>query len=259
MSADKNELSAKNITFFTACRENTGKSLCDSGDFYGRVYDKPAIPEDVPIIKEWREGEPATINTAAYLDNHFKIDRKLQKGCETFGKKNTEMTWFELGEEFMKSKGYRQLQRDNVCNRENDLDQVFVYEVWCHESEPTYDDVYNNDAVVTVFYMHCGCDVRGGYGRPIFTRGLGDYNFPVDLNAGYHISEGVDSEGNVLESDEYESLDEQWEIGYSSYPYGKLQDDVTEFLKDSRTNDTVRARLKTGELVTIYAYADEVS
>lgn len=256
MSAENKELNAKNITFFTACRENTGKALCDSGDAYGRHHEQPTDPEDTPIIRCWNADEPATINTAAYLNNHFKIDRKLQKACETFGEKETYLNWFELGEAFMEAKGYHQIQRDNVCNRENDLDQMFVYETW---SNTNYDDCCANDAVVTVFYMHCGCDVRGGYGRPLFTRALGDYNFPVDLCAGYHISEGMDKDEVELTSDEFQSLDEQWGVGYSSYPYGLLEQDVEEFLEDFRTTDTVRARLKTGELVTICAYADEVN
>lgn len=259
MSAENKELNAENINFFAACRENTGRALCDSGDHYGRQYDKPAIDENSPIIKCWEAGSPATINTAVYLNDRFKIDRELQKACEDFGEEETDLSWFELGEKFMESKGYRQLQRENVYNTENNFDQVFIFEVWCHEDKPTYNDIYANDAVVTVFYMHCGCDVRGGYGRPLFTRSRGDYSIPVELFAGYYITDGFDADGEELIPEVYAELGDQWDIGYSSYPYGQLERDVEEFLEESRTNDTVCARLKTGELVTIQAYVSEVN
>lgn len=264
MSAKPEQLTAKKITFFTACRENTGAALCDSGGAYGRWHEAaPIDPGSTPAIKlelsEDREYLDVTLSTPHYLDANFEIDRKLQGQFERWLKKHPEGSWFENGQEFMEELGYTQQMRGNPYNSDNDLSQVFVFEVWNLDDPGGHKNdggLYATDTTVTVFYMHTGCDVRGGYGRPIFSRGRHDYAIPADVVVGFHIMEGTDAEGNEIKQDQARELDETWQIGYSDSPKCRLDDDVEEWLKID-DEGYIHAKLKTGETVKILPYMQE--
>lgn len=254
----KNELSGANITFFTACRENTGKSLCDSGGAYGYEYDKDVDPEDSPIILSWDEGGPATLNTAVYLNERYEIDRELQEKFDRFCEETEEdLSWIELGEVFMESLEYSCASAENMYNLDTDLSQTFEHRIWVHvDDDPCSgrnDWVFSDGNKVVVINIHTGCDVRGGYGRPIFCRSMGSYTIPSSPTAEYFILSGVDAKGNELSSDARMELCEEWANGYTDYPWGQLEKDVKEFLEETRTSDTVQAVLNTGETVVIQA------
>jgi hypothetical protein len=266
MKTTEDKLSSKNITFANACRENTGAAMCDSGDYYGRHWEKKDVPDAAVEIVEWDDGCPATISTAAYLDSRFEIDRKLQKYWESYSKKDRDCTWFESADGFMKGLGYVERHRDNVYNEDNNLDQVFVYAAWQLVEHDTKGDwIYEDDgSVVTVIFIHTGCDVRGGYGRPIFCRKTGEYNVPMDLCAEYHAelpATGPLEPGrptppiNLLpeERQELQEIDEQWTNSYTSYPYGALEKDVAEWHEDTRTRDSVEVTLHTGKRILVRA------
>ena len=242
-------LSAGNITFFAACRENTGKHMLDSGDAYGRIYDRPQDPKDALIIKEWSKGCSATICTAAFLDKFYTIDRKLQRKWEAWDKKQEGLAWFESGAKFAENVlGLFQEARDNMCNQETDFDQVFVYEVY--NLEKASDWIYPKDDTLVVLYMHTGCDVRGGYGRPIFCRVASccdQDTVPVNCCAGYYAS---DEDGNAIDEEGH------WAPGWSSYPYGILEEEVAEWHDDTRANDSVEVTLNDGRRVKVYASVD---
>jgi len=57
----------------------------------------------------------------------------------------------------------------------------------------------------------------------------------------------------LSDDDEHDDLDEHWQAGYSSYPYGELEQDVAEWHEDTRTIDSVEVTLKTGERVIVVA------
>jgi hypothetical protein len=246
-TTNTNPLSAKNITFFNACRENTGAHMLDSGGAYGRIYDQPPIPEDAPVIRNWEAGCPATICTAAFLNQFYTIDRELQAKWEKWDAKQKDLNWWESGAHYAEHVlGLCQEARDNLCNQQNDFDQVFVYEVY--NKEPSSDWVYPEDDTVVILYIHTGCDVRGGYGRPLFCRVKDShgYTVPVDCCAGY----GAYDCGERLEEAE------QWGPRDSSYPYGALEASVAAWHEDTRTRDSVEVTLHSGKHVKVTAYAD---
>jgi hypothetical protein len=264
MKTIKDKLSSKNITFANACRENTGAALGDSGDAYGRHWEDPNVPnEDVGILS-WDEGCSATINTAAYLNDRFEIDRAIQKKWETYNGKHPDYDWFESGKHFMESIGYTSSACDNVYNQENTLSQVFIYEVWL-DKDGDPDDYWNaTDNAVVVIHIHTGCDVRGGYGRPIFCKAKGDYCIPMDLSAEYVAEKlpgpPVDPRQLMLPMElpteewmDLQEIDEHWQCGYSNYPYGQLENDVEEWHEDTRTRDSVEVTLKTGKRILVRA------
>jgi hypothetical protein len=118
----------------------------------------------------------------------------------------------------------------------------------------TSDWIYANDALMVV-YAHTGCDVRGGYAYPLFLNSSGDYSIPIDLVAGYSITE-CRKNGEKLEYDEYEQLDEKWQVGYSSNPSYQLSKDIKRVFEFTKTTDSVVVELESGEIVKIAAFVN---
>ena len=251
-------MKAETMTFAEACRENTGARLLDSGGAYGRHHEQPPIPGNAPMIRDWPEGEPATIETAVFLAEYYDILRDVQKDWEQWDEEQDNLSWFESGQAFMKARGYFQQTRGNIYNAENDMSQVWVFEVYTRRKNDDREHVYNHDDTVVVLYIHTGCDVRRGYGRPIFCRAKAgiDYAFPTDACAQYRVIQAWDEEGEEIDLGARRYLiDEKWQGGYSSYPYGQLGQDVKTWHEETRTRNTVEVTLETGERVLVQAEA----
>lgn len=250
-------MSKKLETIAKAFRHNTGKSFLDSGDFYGRHYEKPPITEETPMvsIETWGNSEiSATIETASFLAETCEVDFKIQKQFEEWAarEENSELSWFEAGETFATEiLGLKQLARDNTYNGENDLSQTYVWEVYGQDDDGDW--IYADDALMVV-YAHTGCDVRGGYAYPLFLRHLGDYSIPVDLVAEFGILAGR-RDGVELSRDECQELDEEWQCGYSSHPSYHMSKQIVRIFDFTKTVNTVVAKLKSGEIVKIAAGA----
>lgn len=247
----------KNLeTIAKAFRFNSGKSFLDSGDFYGRHYDKQPISEEQPLVRidVYGNDVTATIETALFLAETCEVDFDIQDQFEAWAalEENSELSWFEAGETFATEVlGLTQLARDNTYNNENDLSQDYVWEVYA--AEDGGDWIYQDDALM-VAYAHTGCDVRGGYAYPLFLRCQGDYSVPFDLTVEWRISEGT-RDGEELSQEECQELDEQWSIGYSSNPTYQFSKDIEKVIEDSATIDSVKVKLKSGEIVKVYASA----
>jgi len=241
------------------CRENTGKQMCDSGDFYGRHYEKPPIAEDAPEIRNWGKGCSATLETAVFLAERMDVRRDWQdKWQARDATQEDNMDWFESGQKFMGLEGYHSASRGNTYNGENDLSQSYVWDVFLpNDGKDKSDWLYEPDAVVLI-HIHCGCDERSGHASPLFCKSKGDYCIPTDLCAEYKA--GPVKTGALIDSDDvdwehYQAIDEKWSAGYSRYPYGALEADVAEWHEDTRTRDSVEVTLKSGERILVTAYA----
>lgn len=249
MSTTKDKLRPENITFAAACRENTGAHFLDSGGAYGRHHERPEISDKTPTII-WEDKEyPPSLLTSAYLDNIFEIDRKLQKKWSDWDDATKEeLDWFASAAQFMDSMDMESVLRDNTYNQENDLTQDFVYSVYIPIGNASDEAIYAGEDVVTVLFIHCGCDVRGGYGRPLFCRGTGDYSIPTYPVVEF-ITESIDPE--------LRSLGEKWQLGYSAHPWYQFNEDVEEYCDRPSflDADQVRVTLKTGGEVIVRAVA----
>jgi hypothetical protein len=247
-----------------ACRYNSGSHFLDSGSAYGRHHEKAPLTEAAPAVSIDVYGNSergwditATLETAHFLSERCSVDPDISAQFEEWAglDENSDKNWFEASEEFCReSLGLFQHARDNVYNGENDLSQVYIWEVWSADENES-DWVYAKDALCVVF-IHTGCDVRGGYSKPLFLRHSGDYAAPLDFVAQFGISEGRDAEGNELDRDEFHSLDERWQCGYSSCPSSQLNKDVARVFW--RGPDWFIASLKSGEIVKIFAAAPYV-
>jgi len=194
-------------------RQNTGRHMCDSGDIYGRHYDSP-----VPEKAVYHDGfdSPATISTTHMLANNFEFTKAHEDFYNWLRYSNVDanLSWCETIQEFFKDYGFWQcVARDNTYNSENDLDQCFIWEVWQAEHLDGDDWIYGESDGLNyqlILQIHTGCDVRGGYSRPLFVEYTGDdYILPVDLSAQYYCE--------LLDDNE------NWQCGYSSYPYGEIE------------------------------------
>jgi hypothetical protein len=239
-----------------AFRHNTGGYLTDSGGIYGRHHEKPPIAEESPMITidVWRDEISATIETAHFLSETCDVDFELQAQFDEWValEENSDLSWFEAGKTFCEDVlDLMQLARDNTYNRENDLSQNYVWEVYAEEDKGDW--IYADNALM-VCYAHTGCDVRGGYAYPLFLRSQGDYAIPMDLTAEFYISEGR-LNGEEIDENELRNLDEQWQNGYTSNPSYHMSKDIERVFGFTKTKDSVVAKLKTGEIVKIYASA----
>jgi len=263
METTLNETKLSNFdTFAKACRFKTGTHFLDSGGDNGRIWQRPPIDGNAPAVSvEARNYEykgkqrfevSATIQTAHLLASALKVDRDLQAQFEEFADEdeNRNLSWFELGDKFAQMRlGLFQHARDNVYNGENDLSEVYVWEVYSPE-EKVSDWLYCDDPL-TVIYVHTGADVRGGYGKPVFCRPKGDYPIPVDLCAEFYAASGVDADGDELSDDDLQRIGDHWRTGYSSRPSSQFEDDVETLL--SQEGNQMEVMLKSGERVTVYA------
>ena len=246
MATDKESLRAGVVTYAALCRENTGAGMCDSGDAYGRIYDRPPVEEGLAqLISRWdSKDESPSMSTAAYLAGMFPIDRGWQGNWEKFDRAHGDLGWFESADAFMASLGYVRLAKDNTYNGESDLDQCFVWSVWA-KPDPgnrgwgeTEDGVWSYDrewwylgALVTVIHVHTGCDVRGGYGRPAFnTRSDWEGVLCSGFCFGYRAESGTRADGTALDQDELDVISDRWSTGYSNCPWYQMKNEIEEFL-----------------------------
>ena len=242
-----------------ACRYNSGRHFLDSGGSNGRHWQKPPLDVDTPVatfdacIEHGIWG--GRIETAHFISEQCEV-HELNSGFDAWANReeNSELSWFEAGEKYMEDRGYKQLARDNTYNCESDLTQCYIWEVWVPEGEDCSDWIYADDSVL-VCYFHTGADVRGGYSYPVFLEAQGEYTAPLDLVAEYHIDEAR-KDGSV-DDEAACDLSEEWQAGYSSYPFGQVEQDVERWFMFTLSADktSVCAKLKTGEIVKIYVEA----
>jgi hypothetical protein len=196
---------------------------------------------------EYPEVNP-TLETGAYLDDCGEIDRDLQRVFMDFAETMPEASWFETLEAFVGEffPGWECGVAGNTYNDETDLSQTFEYRVFVNPEEVS-DWVWADDGEwFAVLMMHCGCDVRGGYGRPIFvterfSRGGEGYPVPLDLSCDLYV-QPLDTykeddhpilPGMTDPADEMMRIAEdfcerlngsgEWSCAYSRYPWGEAQ------------------------------------
>lgn len=160
------------IQMFT---ENTGRSILDSGDAYGRNWERNQTLEftkkpEVTFHTYDGTFEYLTVNTFEYLDKILHYNEELQEQYNNFVEDSDEphlvdMENFvdhleELGEDI------RERQTINTYNYENVLDETLQWVEW--------QDRYGNTKVLLQY--HGGCDARGGYTKPrVFELDSGTY------------------------------------------------------------------------------------
>ena len=170
------KVKAKKVTFtetqktiYKQLSENTGKALCDSGDAYGRNYDKYKGIEKLNFNEGLRIDEyGAIIPIQVYMNNCLTVtqaSKQLQKDIlkhlEKTKAEHTELSYYMQEEiaEFLKGLGATETiyggkfdNWSNTYNGENNLSQDLQF---------CYFELNGTD--YAIIETHNGCDIRGGY------------------------------------------------------------------------------------------------
>lgn len=161
--------------------ENTGRALCDSGDAYGRNWERNQgkfaedflTKPDVEFHVWGGEFDYVTINTFKHLSVNLEFDSELQDEFEEFSKDSDDY-WLYDAERFAQTKvADGRVETFNSYNYDTLLDETIQ---WVE-----YMDEYG-DYIILLQY-HGGADVRGGYTKPRVFRVLDDRfgNFDAEL------------------------------------------------------------------------------
>jgi hypothetical protein len=226
-------------TFKQLARQHTGRSILDSGDFYGRHYERPLPKKPILVScdKERKEFN-VSISTVAFLEEHFEIDTELTKEFRLIDKNLDEAM-----EVFAKRHGLGHVQSDNTYNHENDLSQDFQFTILSESADWCYDE-----EALWVISTHNGCDIRGGYSDRVVCRSSSDSK--LDWVVGVSFVEGKDSDGTELDMEALQALDEGFQVGYTSNPLYAFNETVAEI--HSGRGNNFRVTLKSGETVKGY-------
>lgn len=150
-------------------KENTGRSMCDSGDAYGRNWEKNQGKKVSDFLKEpevhidfsREEGGKASLDYTVNLFHYLASCLDLDDTCEYFNREyvpaedwNSEKAYglSDAGEEYLISIGADIKEGWNSYNGEDPFSQV---------TQGSY--VNLNGKTYLLLQIHGGCDVRGGY------------------------------------------------------------------------------------------------
>jgi hypothetical protein len=146
-------------------KENTGRHMLDSGGAYGRHWEQNQnidFNKNPTATVDFSAGDiDFTIDLYHFLTDRleyaFSMDMWFNRFCHK--QENDDLSWFECAEkfvEYLETKGATLMYSENSYNRESSLSQVIQYTVF----------EYDSDEYV-MLSIHNGCDVRGGYTKPV--------------------------------------------------------------------------------------------
>lgn len=208
--------------------ENTGRALCDSGDAYGRNWqrnqgrDFDAEPKVKVRWSTWRQSGAdfgrleleATVSLYHWMMENLEFCPELQTQLETFASRadQEDNGWFQVVDEFtdhLKSEGRLsgRAECENTYNNPDhwDLSQVLQFTYLTVEVEP--DDLPEEVLIVSV---HGGCDVRGGYTAPKCFRLRGEF---YEVYDSAHVGNVYSEDGDGWYFDGYVGERQKPEVG----------------------------------------------
>jgi len=204
-------------------RENTGAHILDSGDIYGRHWERNQkrdfLKEPVVMVDGYKDGDwSLKVSTYHFLTNHLDVtpeSEKLNRDFRRFANRpeNKDKPWLAVMEEWMEklfpdqktlvdlygSEDGQITKVDNTYNYDNLLDQVLQYMAFRKGGKD-----------FILLQIHNGCDVRGGYTAPQV--------FEVSTAGGEGIADWIWDMTNVRASDGKKS----WYSDDSGYHWYEL-------------------------------------
>ena len=151
--------------------ENTGRSILDSGDAYGRHWQRNQCrdfdAEPLGTAQFWncdgRVDMCASLNVYHWLSERLLHDEEMQARFDEFAESEPDTPWLAVMREFAESIGATGLYGDgepfivNTYNHDSALSQVLQY---------LYFETEDGENGYILLQIHGGCDVRGGYTAP---------------------------------------------------------------------------------------------
>ena len=142
--------------------EKTGKNMLDSGDAYGRHWEKNqerAFDEEPQVLVNFIGGQAEyAVNIYHYLKEILEIDNFSKKLDQYL--QETEVHWVNEAMEALESLfiNVKKGEVENTYNYESNLSQVLLFQVFTLELAEEEEDI-----LYVFLQIHQGCDVRGGY------------------------------------------------------------------------------------------------
>ena len=170
--------------------EDTGRALCDSGDIYGRGFERnqKCHPSTQPDVEIDYDGEYFIVNTYKWLASRCL---SLDKTCEIFNDLNDEG---EYADDYIHSKSKEDITfacrlREGAREYLQDRMSDYVYEFdtynsdYCvtDDADLVFLDLYDEDGYTNRYVLisiHLGCDIRGGWGTVRMFRVDEDFALP---------------------------------------------------------------------------------
>lgn len=162
--------------------ENTGRGLCDSGDAYGRNWQRnqgrkfAEEPSSTVRWDAWRKQdeagpgklEPETnVSLYHWMLHNLEFDAEMQVELDEFTQQEDQAgtSWLGVQEEFAEyiSKRDEHEASPSVTNTYNDTDECHLNQVLQYVAVFAEGEYAPSHLIVSV---HGGCDVRGGYSSP---------------------------------------------------------------------------------------------
>jgi hypothetical protein len=148
--------------------ENTGRSFLDSGDAYGRKWEKnQALGIDgltqIPAVT-WNGGSP-TIQVFGYLKSLLTYAADFDQFFQKFDEERPNESWGANLEEWLDALGVKpEAESDFYSGRCSLNTYNFEYCLLSQTLQFTVFDIGGQDFVA--LQIHGGCDIRGGYTKP---------------------------------------------------------------------------------------------
>lgn len=205
--------------------ENTGRHLLDSGDYYGRHYERNAGLTARDFLARPRvinEGDYFISDVFHFLNDRLEFAPVIDAAFQTYYDASDD---YALGimEEFPQTLGATDVETYNTYNYEEALSQTLQF------------TTFNlGDETFAALQIHGGADVRGGYTRPRVFRIVADnyalldfsrvyvscdncgfyaYYFgsrPEETSCGYQCREGCGNVENIIPDDNPPKYGQQW-------------------------------------------------
>jgi hypothetical protein len=152
--------------------ENTGRALCDSGDAYGRNWERNQGRVAADFLNtpsgSFTEYGGASLSTFHFLNSRLEFNAELQAEFDAFAAENPDDGWLQLMEMFVAEHPDWVSLTVNTYNHESALDQTIQFvQVDTEGGDACYGDL-------VLLQVHGGCDVRGGYTAPKLFTTVGD-------------------------------------------------------------------------------------
>ena len=167
--------------------ENTGKAMCDSGEYYGRNYERSQIkhPKHGPhsefsVSMYGKEQEHIDFNyvlsTYHFCEERLSFESNLDRQWLRFANKpeNKDVGWLQLMEQWVEERFHGEatgIYGDgdpftvNSYNGSYAIDQMIQFMFFEYDGTEYY-----------LLQIHGGCDVRGGYTTPRLFSNNGSYS-----------------------------------------------------------------------------------
>jgi hypothetical protein len=165
-------------------KQNTGKSGLDSGNYYGRNWERNKNREfenESPVELDFSYNEISyERNIYHFLVESLEYDRELTESLYEFENSydHPYANWHDITQDWLKSKGFNSIFRNNTYNGECNLSQSLLYELVTEKE--FCPEFYDADFII--LQVHGGCDIRGGYTDPVI--------FRCDIDEFFRFSDG---------------------------------------------------------------------